>query len=77
MVLTPKPEINAPSYGYGFFVTENDAGRVARHGGDGSGVNCQFKMYLDSGYTVIVLSNYSPPSANIVEQVIEQMLLVR
>ncbi|MBN1222531.1 MAG: serine hydrolase [Candidatus Aminicenantes bacterium] len=74
-VLTPKPEISAPTHGYGFFVTQTAAGRVASHGGDGSGVNCQFKMYLDSGYTVVVLSNYSPPAANIVEQVIEQMLL--
>jgi hypothetical protein len=76
-VLTPKPEINSPSYGYGFFVNRNEAGRVASHGGDGSGVNCQFKMYLDAGYTVVVLSNYSPPAANIVEQIIEQFLLAR
>ncbi|MFC1607546.1 hypothetical protein ACFL47_06200 [Candidatus Latescibacterota bacterium] len=43
-------------------------------GGDGQGISCQFKMYLDSGYTVAVLSNYSRPAANIVGDVAHQMI---
>lgn len=70
-----RPELNTPYHSYGFFVSEGVAGRVASHQGDGRGVNCQFKMYLDSGYTIIVLSNYSQPSANIVTNVIEQLII--
>ena len=75
VLFTGRPELNASFHSYGFFVSEGVAGRVASHQGDGSGVNCQFKMYLDSGYTVIVLSNYSLPSANIVTNVIDQLIV--
>jgi hypothetical protein len=37
--------------------------------------NCQYKMYLDTGYTCIVLANYSAPSANIVANVIDQLII--
>jgi CubicO group peptidase (beta-lactamase class C family) len=69
IVLSPKPEISSPFYGYGFFVGREAIGRTAGHGGDGMGISSQFKMYLDAGYTVAVLSNYSPPAAGIAEMV--------
>jgi CubicO group peptidase (beta-lactamase class C family) len=68
------PELNASFHSYGFFVSQGLVGRTASHKGDGMGMNCQFKMYLDSGYTVIVLSNYSAPSANILANVIDQLI---
>jgi hypothetical protein len=37
----------------------------------------EFAMYLDAGYTLIVLSNYGRPSATMVRQVVHQMLAVR
>jgi CubicO group peptidase (beta-lactamase class C family) len=75
MVLSGKGELNSWHYGYGFFISQSKAGRIAGHGGDGSGISSQFKMYLDSGYTVVVLSNYGPPAATNVEQVIHQMIV--
>jgi CubicO group peptidase (beta-lactamase class C family) len=77
IVLTGKPELNSWHHGYGFFVSQSDAGHTAGHSGDGSGISCQFKMYLDSGYTVVVLSNYGPPAATTIEQVIHQMIASR
>ena len=51
-------------YAYGFFVRNNDgASRVVGHDGESVGVNTRFDMHLDSGYTVIVLSDYDPPGA--------------
>jgi len=70
-----RPELNASFHSYGFFVSEGTAGRIASHQGDGNGVNCQFKMYLDLGYTIVVLSNYSQPSANIVANVTDQLMI--
>lgn len=69
-----RPELNVSFHSYGFFLSNSEVGRVASHKGDVRGINCQFKMFLDSGYTVVVLSNYSQPSANIVANVIDQMI---
>jgi CubicO group peptidase (beta-lactamase class C family) len=74
IVLSAKPEISSPFYGYGFNLSECDAGRIAEHGGDGTGIQSSFRMYLESGYTVAVLSNRSAPAASIVDNVINQLI---
>ncbi len=74
LLLEGRPELNTSFHSYGFFVSEGAAGRIASHKGDGRGMNCQFKMYIDSDYTVVILSNYSAPSANIVANVIDQLI---
>ena len=54
---SPKPELNSPNYGYGFQVdTELN---VAGHGGGFTGINSNLDMYLGSGWSAIVMSNYS------------------
>jgi CubicO group peptidase (beta-lactamase class C family) len=45
-------------YAYGFITRVAGDERVAGHSGGFPGVDAQFEMYLASGYTVIVLSNY-------------------
>ena len=75
MILSAKPELNSPFYGYGFFINESPVGQIASHGGDGSGISCQYKMYLDIGYTTIILSNYNVPAAGLVEEVVHQMIV--
>jgi CubicO group peptidase (beta-lactamase class C family) len=69
-----RPELNAGFHSYGFFIEEGDAGKIASHSGDGRGVNAQFNMYLDNGYTFVVLSNYSRPSAKIMADVIHALI---
>jgi CubicO group peptidase (beta-lactamase class C family) len=54
IVLSPKPEINSPTYGYGFNILNGIAG----HSGGDTGVQTNLEMFLDDGYTAIVLSNY-------------------
>jgi CubicO group peptidase (beta-lactamase class C family) len=76
-VLSAKPEVNSPYYGYGFNVAESEAGRIAEHSGDGVGIMGSFRMYLDAGYTVAILSNYNRPSADIVDSIIQQLITVR
>ncbi len=55
---TPIQAAHSFNYGLGFFVEQTPAGRAVGHGGDFAGISAQFRMYLDSGYTVAVLSNY-------------------
>jgi CubicO group peptidase (beta-lactamase class C family) len=77
LVLSPKPEINSAFYGYGFFINKTDDGLIARHSGDGTGISCQFSVYLDDGYTVVILSNYNRPAADIVGSIVEQLIASR
>jgi CubicO group peptidase (beta-lactamase class C family) len=44
-------------YGFGFQVTEGDAGKVVGHGGGFDGINSNLDIFLDSGYIVAVMSN--------------------
>lgn len=57
LISTPKPELNSPEYGYGFFF---DAQRnVTGHSGGFTGINSNLDMYLGDGWSAIVMSNYS------------------
>ena len=54
---TAKPELNSPNYGYGFQIWSADS--AAGHGGGFTGIHSNLKMSLDSGWSAIVMSNYS------------------
>lgn len=54
---TSKPELNSPGYGFGFEVS-NEAG-VFGHSGGFPGINSNLDIVRDSGWTAIVMSNYS------------------
>ena len=54
LLTSPKPELNSPTYGYGFEIM----GRVVGHGGAAPGISSNLLIYLDEGYVVAVLSNY-------------------
>ena len=54
---TPKPELNSPDYGYGFFASAGSPS--TGHSGGFTGINSDLRMYLGSGWTIAVMSNYS------------------
>lgn len=56
LVLTPKPELGAPAWGYGFAV--DTLRRMVGHGGGAPGVETEFDMFPETGYTAVVLANY-------------------
>jgi hypothetical protein len=58
MVWSAKPELNSPEYGFGFGVYGEPGGRIVGHGGGFAGINSNLDMFLDSGYTAVVMSNY-------------------
>lgn len=71
---TPTNVPQSFNYGLGFFVEETPAGRAVGHGGDFAGISAQFRMYLDSGYTVAVLSNYDE-AARLVESKARELIV--
>jgi len=67
VLLSPKPELNSQTYGYGFETEKEEGlGRIVGHSGGFTGISSRLDMYLDLGYTVAVLSNYSHGSQAIV-----------
>jgi D-alanyl-D-alanine carboxypeptidase len=58
LLLAGKVEVREGSqYAYGFFDRTTGGQREVGHGGGAPGVCTFLEMYLDSGYTVVVLSN--------------------
>ncbi len=58
MVWSGKPELGSPDYGFGFGVGGEEGNRIVGHGGGFPGINSNLDMFLDSGYTAAVMSNY-------------------
>lgn len=57
LLFTPKTELGARSYGYGFSVRQFEEQLKVGHTGGYTGINNNFSMYLNNGYTVIILCN--------------------
>jgi CubicO group peptidase (beta-lactamase class C family) len=70
-LFTAKPELHSPDYGYGFGVGRDALGRTAGHSGGFPGIGSILDMYLDSGWTVVVLTNDGsmPPVAQKLREV--------
>jgi len=61
-------------YGYGFVISEGPNGLVVGHGGGFPGINSNLSIFVDAGYIVAVMSNYSngaSPLASRIEDLIE------
>jgi len=52
------PRNNSPTHGYGFGVYNSAIGRPVGYASGFAGISAKFMMFLDSGYTGCVLSNY-------------------
>jgi CubicO group peptidase (beta-lactamase class C family) len=57
MLMTAKPELGASAYGYGFDV--NATYGTAGHAGGFQGISNRIDFFVQSGWTAIVLSNYT------------------
>ena len=68
-------EAEGRSGGYGFIFNRAKQVRTVENAGGGPGINSVFRIYLDRGYTVVVLSNYDPPSAEKVAENINGILV--
>jgi hypothetical protein len=65
------------SEAFGFHIVDDGKhGRLVGHGGHTLGGDTFALMYLDTGYTVIVQSNYDRPSARTIIDRIADMLIL-
>ncbi len=66
LLLSAKPELKSPEYGYGFQIDGEN--QIAGHGGGFDGISSNLDMFLNSGYTAVVLSNYGGASFPVSEK---------
>ena len=71
-----KPKLNSPTYGFGFVVAGKQADRIVGHGGGFAGISSNLDMFLDSGYTAAVMSNYDN-GARPVQEKMRELLAAR
>lgn len=76
MVWSGKPELNSPDYGFGFGTAGTSDDRRVGHSGGFSGISSNLDMFLDSGYTAIVMSNYDGGS-RAVSSKMQQLIAAR
>ncbi|HET9438651.1 MAG TPA: serine hydrolase domain-containing protein [Longimicrobiales bacterium] len=66
-------------YGYGFMHARVGEKELYGHNGGGtrSGIDTDFAFFTDGSYTVIVLSNYDPPSGHDLQRQLKRLLSVQ
>jgi CubicO group peptidase (beta-lactamase class C family) len=69
LLLSPKPELSSPEYGYGFGIDRER--RIAGHSGGFPGISSNLDIFLESDYTAVVLSNYGGGSFPVQEKMRE------
>lgn len=71
-----KPNLHSTNYGYGFQISGTKSNRIVGHGGGFPGINSNLDIYLDKGYVVAVMSNYSRGAQPITRKIRELLALV-
>ena len=75
LMTTGKVDRNVTSqYAYLFMEKYVNGERIIGHSGGAGGVNSNLGMYMNSGYTVAVMSNYDPPAAENIVAKLESIL---
>lgn len=69
LLLSAKPELKSPDYGYGFQI--DTASQIAGHSGGFEGISSNLDMFLGSGYTAVVMSNYGGGSFPVSDKIRE------
>ena len=72
LVMTPKPELSALTYGYGFDI-ENPPQDGVGHSGGSIGTSNNVEMFTRSGWTAIVLTNYTERTFEMSEPVVRKI----
>lgn len=69
LLTTSKPELKSPQYGYGFTVIKKDDELIIGHSGGFPGIRSILHIFMKSGYTYVILSNYSSGMTPVKEKI--------
>jgi CubicO group peptidase (beta-lactamase class C family) len=71
LLWSAKPELGSPRYGYGFEIGSGPGGRSVGHGGGFPGISSNLDVFVDSGFTAVVLSNQDRGAEPVVRKIRE------
>lgn len=72
LLLSPKPELHSPGYGYGFVIDQQQ--NIAGHSGGFIGISANLDIFLDTPWTAVAMSNYDRGTM-LLEQVMRELVL--
>ncbi|MCI0490581.1 MAG: beta-lactamase family protein [Blastocatellia bacterium] len=75
LLTSAKPEINSPDYGYGFSIDKERG--IVGHSGGFPGISSNLDMFLENGFTAVVMSNYGGGSQAVTSKMRELVLAGR
>lgn len=67
LMTTPKPDVNSPTYGYGFQLQSLSG--TAGHSGGFPGISSNLDIFKGTGYVAVVMSNYGDTGQTVVEKI--------
>ena len=73
LLLSGKPELNSPQYGFGFQVNQEQ--QIVGHGGGFSGISSNLDMFLGNGYTAVMMSNYGNGAGQSVSEKMRELVM--
>lgn len=76
LMVSPKPKLKSPRYGYGFAVREIEDTTVVGHEGGTRGINSNLDIYLEQDYISAIMSNYSAGSVHVMRKIRELLARV-
>jgi D-alanyl-D-alanine carboxypeptidase len=69
-----RPDKPGVLYGYGWQQVTMNGDQIVGHSGGAPGISAQLDIYLQGGYTVVVLANYDPPIAPRIADTLRELL---
>lgn len=70
-----RPDKPGIVYAYGWQNEIVNGHRIVGHSGGAPGISAQFDLYLDLGYTAVILANYDPPIAPQIASLLRERLI--
>ncbi len=70
-----RPDKPGITYAYGWQNVTVNGHRIVGHSGGAPGISAQFDLYLDLGYTAVVLANYDALIAPRIASILREQLV--
>jgi hypothetical protein len=71
LLWSAKPALGSAEYGFGFGTGQDALGRRAGHSGGFAGIASVLDLYVDTGWTIVVLSNLDGGMAPVAQKLRE------
>ena len=75
IILSDKVKTNIGAYGYGFEILTEKHLQSVGHSGGAPGISAMFRIFIEGGYTIIILSNYDSAIRSPYDEIIKRYIM--